>query len=117
MNMLSFESLTSYWSAPEVAINVIVFFNLMSALLLGMLVGYERSCHGRAAGRPARVEFYRHRPGQKVRRSDRRTGARARGVRGRAGLPAVARAQLISVPAADATTDCRVPAGEKPVTR
>ena len=50
MNLLSFESLTSYWSAPEVAINVIVFFNLLGALLLGMLVGYERSYHGRAAG-------------------------------------------------------------------
>jgi putative Mg2+ transporter-C (MgtC) family protein len=50
MNLLSFESLTSYWSAPEVAINVIIFFNLLGALLLGMLVGYERSYHGRAAG-------------------------------------------------------------------
>ena len=50
MNLLTFESLTSYWSAPEVAINVIVFFNLLGALLLGMLVGYERSYHGRAAG-------------------------------------------------------------------
>ena len=50
MNLLSLESLTSYWSAPEVAINVIVLFNLLGALLLGMLVGYERSYHGRAAG-------------------------------------------------------------------
>ena len=50
MNLLSFEYLTSYWSAPEVAINVIVLFNLLGALLLGMLVGYERSYHGRAAG-------------------------------------------------------------------
>jgi len=50
MSILSLESLTSYWSAPEVAINVIVLFNLLGALLLGMLVGYERSYHGRAAG-------------------------------------------------------------------
>lgn len=50
MSMLSFESLTSYWSVPEVEINVIVFFNLLGALLLGLLVGYERSYHGRAAG-------------------------------------------------------------------
>ncbi len=27
-----------------------VFLNLFGALLLGMLVGYERSYHGRAAG-------------------------------------------------------------------
>jgi putative Mg2+ transporter-C (MgtC) family protein len=50
MSMLSFESLTSYWSVPEVETNIIVFFNLLGALLLGMLVGYERSYHGRAAG-------------------------------------------------------------------
>jgi len=50
MSMLSFESLTSYWSVPEVETNVIVFFNLLGALLLGLLVGYERSYHGRAAG-------------------------------------------------------------------
>ena len=50
MSMLSFESMTRYWSAPEVAINLIILFNLLGALLLGMLVGYERSYHGRAAG-------------------------------------------------------------------
>jgi putative Mg2+ transporter-C (MgtC) family protein len=50
MSMLSFESLANYWSAPEVETNIIVFFNLLGALLLGMLVGYERSYHGRAAG-------------------------------------------------------------------
>jgi len=50
VNPLSFESLSSYWSAPEVAINVIVFMNLLGAMLLGLLVGYERSYHGRAAG-------------------------------------------------------------------
>ena len=50
MSMLSFESLTGCWSVSEVEINVIVFFNLLGALLLGMLVGYERSYHGRAAG-------------------------------------------------------------------
>jgi len=47
---LSFESLAAYWSAPTVAINIIVFLNLLGALLLGLLVGYERSYHGRAAG-------------------------------------------------------------------
>lgn len=48
--MPSFESLAAYWSAPEMAANVIVFLNLLGALLLGLLVGYERSYHGRAAG-------------------------------------------------------------------
>jgi len=31
MSTLSLESLTGYWSAPEVAINVIVLFNLLGA--------------------------------------------------------------------------------------
>lgn len=50
MSLLSFTSLASYWSAAEVEINVIVFMNLLGAMLLGLLVGYERSFHGRAAG-------------------------------------------------------------------
>ncbi len=32
------------------ATNIIVFLNIFGALLLGILVGYERSYHGRAAG-------------------------------------------------------------------
>jgi putative Mg2+ transporter-C (MgtC) family protein len=50
MTALSFESLASYWSGPAVATNVVVFMNLLGAMLLGLLVGYERSYHGRAAG-------------------------------------------------------------------
>ena len=50
MNELSIANLSSYWSAPEVATNMIVFFNLLGALILGLIVGYERSYHGRAAG-------------------------------------------------------------------
>jgi len=50
VNLLSFESLSGYWSASEVATNVIVFMNLLGAMLLGLVVGYERSYHGRAAG-------------------------------------------------------------------
>lgn len=46
----SFESLAAFWSAPMVANNLIVFFSLFGALLLGLLVGYERSYRGRAAG-------------------------------------------------------------------
>lgn len=29
---------------------MVIFLNLLGALLLGLLVGYERSFHGRAAG-------------------------------------------------------------------
>lgn len=50
MDLFSKEALGAYWSAPEVAANIIVFMNLTGALLLGFLVGYERSYHGRAAG-------------------------------------------------------------------
>lgn len=39
-----------YWSARELSVNLIVFANIFGALLLGLLVGYERSYHGRAAG-------------------------------------------------------------------
>ncbi|WP_460841078.1 MgtC/SapB family protein [Noviherbaspirillum agri] len=48
--MPSLELLATYWSAPLVASNIIVFFSLFGALLLGLLVGYERSYRGRAAG-------------------------------------------------------------------
>lgn len=40
----------SYWSPQELAINLVVFSNLFGALLLGLIVGYERTYHGRAAG-------------------------------------------------------------------
>ncbi len=42
--------LAAYWSGAEIEINLIVFMNLLGALVLGSLVGYERSYHGRAAG-------------------------------------------------------------------
>jgi putative Mg2+ transporter-C (MgtC) family protein len=47
---LSLDSLAAYWSAAEVETNIVIFMNLLGALLLGFLVGYERSYHGRAAG-------------------------------------------------------------------
>jgi putative Mg2+ transporter-C (MgtC) family protein len=50
MTELSYDSLVAYWSAPEVAANIVVFLNPLGALLLGLVVGYERSYHGRAAG-------------------------------------------------------------------
>jgi putative Mg2+ transporter-C (MgtC) family protein len=42
--------LAAYWSADEIAVNLLVFMNLSGALLLGSLVGYERAYRGRAAG-------------------------------------------------------------------
>ncbi|NTV69939.1 MAG: MgtC/SapB family protein [Azonexaceae bacterium] len=50
MHALSPEALSSYWSANEIATNIVVFMNLVGALLLGFILGYERSYHGRAAG-------------------------------------------------------------------
>jgi putative Mg2+ transporter-C (MgtC) family protein len=41
--------LRAYWSSGEVVTNAVILMNLAGALLLGMLVGYERSYHGRAA--------------------------------------------------------------------
>jgi putative Mg2+ transporter-C (MgtC) family protein len=48
--MPTFEMLSHYWSKPELATNGLILLNLLGALLLGLLVGYERSYHGRAAG-------------------------------------------------------------------
>lgn len=50
MNMISLQQLADYWSLQEVTSNLIVFLNLLGALALGMVVGYERTFHGRAAG-------------------------------------------------------------------
>lgn len=48
--MLVFDTLADYWAVPQVQANIVVFFNLVGALLLGLMVGYERSYRGRAAG-------------------------------------------------------------------
>ena len=48
--MIPFEAFAAYWSGPQLATNMIIFLNILGALLLGLLVGYERSYHGRAAG-------------------------------------------------------------------
>lgn len=50
MTALSYESIAAYWSATEVAANIVIFMNSIGAMLLGLVVGYERSYHGRAAG-------------------------------------------------------------------
>jgi putative Mg2+ transporter-C (MgtC) family protein len=44
------ELLAAYWTRPEIATNVLILLNMAGALLLGLMVGYERSYHGRAAG-------------------------------------------------------------------
>lgn len=48
--MPSIETLASFWSGPVLATNVLVLMHLVGSMLLGLLVGYERSYHGRAAG-------------------------------------------------------------------
>ena len=50
MGTLSNEMLGTYWSAPELYANILVFLNLVGALLLGLVVGYERTYQGRAVG-------------------------------------------------------------------
>src|SRR3974390_3538030 len=42
--------LRHYWSGAFLAANAFIGLTLIGALLLGMLVGYERSYQGRAAG-------------------------------------------------------------------
>jgi putative Mg2+ transporter-C (MgtC) family protein len=48
--MISTYAFASYWSGPVVAANFFVLLHLLGALALGLMVGYERSYHGRAAG-------------------------------------------------------------------
>lgn len=50
MNSLNPSYLASFWSLPMVEVNLLVFLDLAGALALGLVVGYERSYHGRAAG-------------------------------------------------------------------
>ena len=48
--MLSLPAMEVYWSGSSLAANALIGANLLGALMLGMLVGYERSYNGRAAG-------------------------------------------------------------------
>ena len=50
MNPLSSQMLFDFWSPAALQINLVIFLNLLGALVLGCLVGYERAYHGRAAG-------------------------------------------------------------------
>nr|WP_315488415.1 MgtC/SapB family protein [uncultured Rhodoferax sp.] len=42
--------LASFWSQSMVEVNLLIFMYLGGALALGLLLGYERAYHGRAAG-------------------------------------------------------------------
>lgn len=44
------ELLMSYWSPKALEVNTVLLLHLAGSMMLGMLVGYERSYHGRAAG-------------------------------------------------------------------
>lgn len=44
------EAFASFWTITEIRINLMIIFDIVGALLLGLLVGYERYFHGRAAG-------------------------------------------------------------------
>lgn len=48
--MLSLQQLLTYWNGPPFHANLLIILNLIGALLLGMVIGYERAYHGRAAG-------------------------------------------------------------------
>lgn len=48
--MLTTDAFAAYWSGPMLVANFFILLHLVGALVLGMLVGYERSYHGRAAG-------------------------------------------------------------------
>ena len=50
MEKLIADSLSGYWTDIELATNLKLFLNILGALFLGLLVGYERSYRGRAAG-------------------------------------------------------------------
>lgn len=50
MNLLSLPLFAGYWTETSVDVNVVIVLNLVGALLLGIVVGYERAYRGRAAG-------------------------------------------------------------------
>lgn len=43
-------TLSAYWSVSEMQANLAIFLTLLGALFLGLVVGYERTYHGRAVG-------------------------------------------------------------------
>ena len=45
-----FDAAAAYWSASVLQDNLVICLNVVGALLLGIVVGYERTWNGRAAG-------------------------------------------------------------------
>src|SRR6218665_2554669 len=50
MDLLDFDQLLRYWVAGQWQANVLMLMHLAGAMLLGLILGYERAYHGRAAG-------------------------------------------------------------------
>ena len=50
MTLPDTQILSVYWSAEALSVNTILVLHLVGSMLLGMMVGYERSYQGRAAG-------------------------------------------------------------------
>ncbi len=50
MTLLDLDHLLHYWNATQWAANVLMLMHLLGAMLLGLILGYERAYHGRAAG-------------------------------------------------------------------
>ncbi len=50
MNLLDLDHLLRYWTAEQWQANVLMLFHLLGAMVLGLVLGYERAYHGRAAG-------------------------------------------------------------------
>lgn len=48
--MIETEQLLRYWTLPQWQANLLVLMHLVGAGLLGLMLGYERAFHGRAAG-------------------------------------------------------------------
>jgi putative Mg2+ transporter-C (MgtC) family protein len=48
--MLPTDLVEAYWSEREIYLNGLILAHLAGALALGLMVGYERAYHGRAAG-------------------------------------------------------------------
>lgn len=44
------ELITHYWNIQQLEVNFLIALNLLGSLILGFMVGYERSYQGRAAG-------------------------------------------------------------------
>ena len=44
------ETLQAYWSSKELITNGLVLMHMLGAMATGLMIGYERSYHGRAAG-------------------------------------------------------------------